>query len=946
MMNRTTGLFLVALAATTNAVLAQVGPAGTALADQGRFAPYVEPTVDGVTDRIDPKAGDDGARGGVAGNGCGDDVADPDESCDGADAGDVGCAAEGTGSANACRADCSCCGDGIVDTGEECDDGIFNSDTFPGACRTTCVRASCGDNVADFPGETCDGTDGGFDCSPASSGAADACRADCSCCGDGNLDAGEECDNLNSNSDTTPNACRTNCVNPSCGDNVADFPGESCDGTDGGFDCRFAACRADCSCCGDGNLDPGEECDNLINNSDTTPDACRTNCVRPSCGDNVADPINGETCDGTDGSFDCSAAGSGFADACRADCSCCGDGNLDAGEECDNLNNNSDTTPDACRTTCVRASCGDNVTDTGESCDGTGADFGLCSAAESGLANACRADCSCCGDGELDAGEACDNGALNSDTTPDACRTTCVLPSCGDNVTDTGEECDDANLDNTDCCTNTCEDAECGDGFLLAAICPGITPEECDDGNTSAGDTCSSTCQIEPRLSVSEKGSILYYSKIELKWSCAGSPLVCTPLQDTFLTIVNDYPREVFVQWYFINGDDPTAAVIAGSPPVVVERAHKGCNQVDCITELSANKTTYMSALTGAPLGCQPFRILDNGPPPGRPDPENPGQRILRGYAIAFAVDNNGNEISWNHLSGHVDIVNYAHRSAWEYNTYAFQCVFEILPDAPPAIPVPVGDQCGTDPGILHLNGIEYDFAFDRLLFDFYAVGSFAFSSFGPPITTVQLDTDLTLYPVSADLRTVATNSTGPVLTRAKFDIWNQNEDAQSGVNRCINCWDQALLSNYAESNSFLFGNLQTNKGKARIDGIKSDDCDPPGACCDLTSDPDCDLVDFERGTIDRDCSEDAALLGVSDKIMFFSGPGTPLGARTDAGTTLVGQGTEEATIWHEIIEPPDTLTTGLPDIDELDSADLEQDSDTQIQPTSRPSRRVVPNKN
>src|SRR5688572_10343154 len=35
-----------------------------------------------------------------------------------------------------------------------------------------------------------------------------------------------------------------------------------------------------------------------------------------------------------------------------------------------------------------------------------------------------------CGDGFLDDGEACDNGAQNSDTTPDACRADCVLPSC------------------------------------------------------------------------------------------------------------------------------------------------------------------------------------------------------------------------------------------------------------------------------------------------------------------------------------------------------------------------------------------------------------------------------------------------------------------------------------------------------------------------------------
>ena len=47
------------------------------------------------------------------------------------------------------------CGDGVVDLGEECDDGLANSDTTPGACRTSCVMARCGDGVID-PDEECD----------------------------------------------------------------------------------------------------------------------------------------------------------------------------------------------------------------------------------------------------------------------------------------------------------------------------------------------------------------------------------------------------------------------------------------------------------------------------------------------------------------------------------------------------------------------------------------------------------------------------------------------------------------------------------------------------------------------------------------------------------------------------------------------------------------------
>ncbi len=61
-------------------------------------------------------------------------------------------------------------------------------------------------------------------------------------CGDGILTpvAGEECDHNDANSDTEPDACRTNCRNASCGDGVIDT-GETCDpGSD-------ETCLSDCS---------------------------------------------------------------------------------------------------------------------------------------------------------------------------------------------------------------------------------------------------------------------------------------------------------------------------------------------------------------------------------------------------------------------------------------------------------------------------------------------------------------------------------------------------------------------------------------------------------------------------------------------------------------------------------------------------------------------------
>jgi cysteine-rich repeat protein len=61
-----------------------------------------------------------------------------------------------------------------------------------------------------------------------------------------------------------------------------------------------------------------------------------------------------------------------------------------------------------------------------------------------------------CGNGVIEGAEACDDGADNSDTAPDACRSDCQLPRCGDGVADEGEACDDGDEWGGDGCTPVC----------------------------------------------------------------------------------------------------------------------------------------------------------------------------------------------------------------------------------------------------------------------------------------------------------------------------------------------------------------------------------------------------------------------------------------------------------------------------------------------------------
>jgi cysteine-rich repeat protein len=94
-----------------------------------------------------------------------------------------------------------------------------------------------------------------------------------------------------------------------------------------------------------------------------------------------------------------------------------------------------------------------------------------------------------CGNEEEDEDEECDDGADNSDTDADACRSDCTEPYCGDGVVDSDEDCDDGNTRDGDGCESDCSasEGECGNGVLEG-------DEDCDDGNAVDGDGCDSDC--------------------------------------------------------------------------------------------------------------------------------------------------------------------------------------------------------------------------------------------------------------------------------------------------------------------------------------------------------------------------------------------------------------------------------------------------------------------
>ncbi len=163
------------------------------------------------------------------------------------------------------------CGDGIVQPGEECDDG--NQDDGD-KCPMTCKVARCGDGSVYLGVELCDDGNGWND---------DGCLASCrpAACGDGFIHAGvEPCDDGNlSNADS----CLNNCAPSTCGDGFIKLGAEECDD---GNTADGDGCNSSChiAVCGDGAIQGGEECDD---GAAASGDGCTAACRLEVCGDGV-----------------------------------------------------------------------------------------------------------------------------------------------------------------------------------------------------------------------------------------------------------------------------------------------------------------------------------------------------------------------------------------------------------------------------------------------------------------------------------------------------------------------------------------------------------------------------------------------------------------------------------------------------------------------------------
>lgn len=377
---------------------------------------------------------------------------------------------------------------------------------------------------------------------------------------------------------------------------------------------------------------------------------------------------------------------------------------------------------------------------------------------------------------------------------------------------------------------------------------------------------CTVASAAQNVANTSQKGSLLIFPKIVVGngW-------------DTVVTISNDYFTEVWLKCYWVDRDQEIQDFqfrLTRYQPIWI-RASDG---------LGGGSTGDKEQ---NPIAVPPF-LFDS------PDGE------LKCWAVNYDNDPSG-QISFNHLYGNAVLLNYERGLAFQYNAWAFA-----------ARNVALGSAVGS-PGTMVLSGSTTDPTYDAcpqyLLFNFLSGGS----NIAADDTRAYFSgPELALIPCSQDLR----QDRLPTCTKAKFDIWNENEAKYTGAYQCLKCYFEDYLPNLGgtrDPNSgkptgfggekFLYTNLHTTLARFRTTGVASTVCRNIFTTPNTVYGPGVDKCKSQVAT---------PLIGVMfSGVKFGSPPQSPEDIQSLFGTTgsTAGTGAVTTILWDPQALPPEAPT-------------------------------------
>ena len=404
------------------------------------------------------------------------------------------------------------CGDGVLNTGETCDDGnTLNSD----ACLSTCTPAFCGDGFVNLATEQCE--------PPGIGSCANNCFFKTGGGGGGGTTGGDSASSAGQNTSfynrpPPPDGCGNGIHEPD--------RGEECD--EGARFNGLGTCSYTCKIlyCGDGIVTShiGESCEPTVLSREGGVIVYDV----PTCGEICTAPVKtqeGSLYGGCQRRFLAPCDGSAPSPEVAHARETCGDGTVDAYEECDFggicdggrfsglfwtdaksaktcMSGGGTAVPvsgDGCSADCLNEFCGDGVvqrkgsdntmgTDDDELCDN-----GRVCSHDSSLS--CRSDADCDG-----------NVCTYHTAKNNLCSAACIFAICGNGIVEKGETCDDSNQRDGDGCSSSCQREggftarapelhssapQCGNGVIE-------DQEECDDGLANSNllpNACRTDCR-------------------------------------------------------------------------------------------------------------------------------------------------------------------------------------------------------------------------------------------------------------------------------------------------------------------------------------------------------------------------------------------------------------------------------------------------------------------